>query len=622
MVGSSAACIGLIFVLLMQTSKQSRSAGDTLRSRVSNAEGRERTTVNYVYGCSGFAKDALPDAEPDAKVVPINAHDVQHLEFSEEPLELTTYPGPYPIPEELLKFTPQDGEIFKFFFKGTPKEVRIRQIFFHTPLTDQEQHWLQLIRDYCRWKNFPIRPCLEPLLLRICYYAWRKYGDKDCFRRAYEHIMETVNWRATMFPLNDTDPEILEDLHRGIMYWVARDQCFRPLLIVRLRRLPRSNCPLRFKRLTIFCFEWAIRYLFVPGLVETCIVVFDVRGIALHHFPMSALTDMTNTLTRQYPFRLDRMYIINDSIFIQTVWSVARQFLTEVQQKKMNFMRTGYTTELLKSFAAHQLEREYGGTRDELESFYPFPLVQGPFTPNTSSTPNTTAVQDCWKAVSRETAKGVVWEGDIRTPIQWSSEAPAVFAECGLPSPFAPSPDGSTTSAELGLEAEPIQHPTQTHPVEEPNFQPAEAEAPSPPPSEVYDSKPDVSSAQPPDVVLAQPLEKSTSLRKDARAAVQLEEETQGKVPLVKQEESFMDQNLIPEESTHEKPIVVSPERLVTRMNGVAECTDSAKKLDTVSTKKSVSSEEVTPSGLPVHHPLRRKWFLCRCCRKSDDEHL
>lgn len=102
--------------------------------------------------------------------------------------------------------------------------MRIRQIFFHTLLTDQEHEWLRLIRQYCRWRNFPIRPCLEPLLLRICYYAWRKFGEKEYLKKAYEHILETVNWRAAMFPISDRDPELLEDLCRGVMYWAARDQ--------------------------------------------------------------------------------------------------------------------------------------------------------------------------------------------------------------------------------------------------------------------------------------------------------------------------------------------------------------------------------------------------------------
>lgn len=294
------------------------------------------------------------------------------------------------------------------------------------------------VRDYCRWNNFPIRACLEPLLLRFCYYNWRRWGERTYVRRTYDHVLEATNWRAKMFPLRDTDADIRELLGRGIMYWVGRDTSLRPLLVVRLKRLPPSTSPQRFKRLIVFCFEWALRYLFVPGLVETCCVLFDVRGIAIHSFPLSALSDVINTLTVQYPFRLHRMIILNDSLFIQTVWSIAKQFLTEVQQEKVAFVRNGppMKTLLLGLYAAHQLEEEFGGTRPEVTAYYPFPLAPGPFELG-SKGPRPNAIRECHRAVAPVTAIGKLWTspGGTGPPLIWSAEAPKIFGTCGLPPP-------------------------------------------------------------------------------------------------------------------------------------------------------------------------------------------
>nr|CEL72299.1 TPA: CRAL/TRIO domain-containing protein [Toxoplasma gondii VEG] len=356
-------------------------------------------------------------------------------------LDVVTAPSPHCIPVEALTHKATAEETFKVFFKGTPKEVCIRQIFFHMPLSEDEQLWLSDFRALCAEKKWIIPYFLEPHLLRVLWFCKRKYPD-DPLNKSLEHAQQMVEWRREFYPLSDKDPELAELLKLGAMYWVGRDPSLRPLLIVRLSRLPKATTPELFKKLTIFCFEWALRFLMVPGVVETCVVLFDVRAVPLHQFPVSALTDMVNTLTKQFPFRLHRMWIINDSFFVQTVWSIAKQFLTEVQQQKM---KTGFEVELLKDYAAHQLEKHYGGSRDEIRVFYPFPLAPGPFNIDAERPRETLPAELPMLAVDRFTTFGVVWEGACRLPIQWSAECSHVFAACGIP---APPPAASLEDAE------------------------------------------------------------------------------------------------------------------------------------------------------------------------------
>eukprot|EP01069_Polyplicarium_translucidae_P013051 Polyplicarium_translucidae@DN732_c0_g1_i1.p1 len=350
------------------------------------------------------------------------------------PLVITKPPGPFTFPEELVAFEPAPEAARKFFFKGTAKEVAIRQIFNHVPLSEEEQRWLRDWRKKCEKLHFETPHEAEAFLIRVLYFNKRKFKDQY-LEKSYEHLQLQISWRLQYFPLSDSDPELAADLAEGIMYWGARDSALRPLLVLRLKRLPKGVSPERFKRLTVFCFEYAVRYLFLPGRVETCSALLDVRGVPLHSFPVSALTDMTSTLTKQFPFRLDRMYIINDSIFIQTVWSVAKQFLTEVQQQKMNFFRTGFQEALLRDFAVHQLERSFGGSREELKVFYPFPLPPGPFEAGFAGGPNPQAHQYCHEAVDAITQEGGCWEGDKRPPINWAPGAARIFAALGLPPP-------------------------------------------------------------------------------------------------------------------------------------------------------------------------------------------
>ncbi|KAH0474175.1 MAG: hypothetical protein KVP17_000026 [Porospora cf. gigantea B] len=78
---------------------------------------------------------------------------------------------------------------------------------------------------------------------------------------------------------------------------------------------------------------------------------------------MSLLSSMTTVLTEQYPFMLDRLWVLNESILVQTVWSVAKQFLTEVQQAKTMLLRKNISNELSKFYCLHQLEKRFGGKR-------------------------------------------------------------------------------------------------------------------------------------------------------------------------------------------------------------------------------------------------------------------
>ncbi|PHJ23594.1 cral trio domain-containing protein [Cystoisospora suis] len=377
------------------------------------------------------------------------------------PTNITVPPSPYCLPVQALSHEPTAEEIYKFFFKGTPKEVCIRQVFFHTPLSEEEQEWLQQFRQLCVEKKWAIPYFMEPQLLRVLWFCKRKFPD-DAIAKSLEHAQGMVEWRREFYPLSDAEPELSQLLSLGVMYWVGRDPSLRPLLIVKLSRLPKTTAPDLFKRLTIFCFEWALRFLMVPGVVETCVVLFDVRSVPLHQFPISALTDMVNTLTKQFPFRLHRMWIINDSFFVQTVWNIAKQFLTEVQQQKMKFYRSGFEPELLKDYAAHQIEKHYGGSREEITKFYPFPLAPPPFNIDAKAADSKLPPELPMLAVDRFTTFGVIWEGDCITPIQWSPDARRVFEANHLPPPPAAATleDAETAEALAAVEAATLEQRT------------------------------------------------------------------------------------------------------------------------------------------------------------------
>ncbi|CEL95337.1 unnamed protein product [Vitrella brassicaformis CCMP3155] len=346
-------------------------------------------------------------------------------EIPEVALVTSTNPSPHTVPASLLAHQPSRDETHKSFHHG----VVIRQVFLHQPLDEGEQEMITQFRIHCREHNFTFPPRMEPLLLRILLYNKRKHPH-HYLHKSVEHTVLMRDWRREMYPVSEV--EVRKDLESGVMYWVGRDASYRPLAIVRLSRLSREvrENPDRFKRLTVFVFEWALRHAFVPGKVETCKVLVDLSNVPLRSIPIKVLKDMVSTLTKQYPFRLDKMFIVNAPKIVSTLWAMIKGLLTEVQQQKINFMKDHFQEDLLKEYHPSQLEQQYGGTLPDIQppAFYPFAFPPSP----TSPIPH---VPDVWRACDETTSQGVLWAGDVRTPIQWSAEAPEIFKKCGLTYP-------------------------------------------------------------------------------------------------------------------------------------------------------------------------------------------
>ncbi|CBZ55060.1 putative CRAL/TRIO domain-containing protein [Neospora caninum Liverpool] len=259
-------------------------------------------------------------------------------------------------------------------------------------------------------------------------------------KAAAEHVAKMVAFRRDMFPLSDAEPSLAEDLRKGLLYWCGRDVAMRPVLVLNLQRLDAPLLELsRFLRLLIFVFEWGLRYLMVPGKVETCVVLLDLREVSLWSLPYSCLQTLVQTLTLQYPFRLRKMFVLHNSRLINGLWNIAKGFLTDVQQAKVATFKVDkgkdspeLSQQLLKLIPPSQLEAKYGGNRPNIDAFYSFPLA-APAPLRTSQTdahdqkPVDKPMPGCWKAADLLTSFGVTWEADCRLPVQWRPSVAAAI---------------------------------------------------------------------------------------------------------------------------------------------------------------------------------------------------
>ncbi|KAL7065803.1 CRAL/TRIO domain-containing protein [Cryptosporidium serpentis] len=298
--------------------------------------------------------------------------DINMVEKLGRALEVTEALDDYTIPSEVLVYNPIDDDIFTKFSTGSASEFKIRQIFLHVDLLENEIKLLDEFDHHCRSNNFEVPMELNPILLRILIFNKRRYPNNYIVKTVH-HIKNMYSWRKSIYPLKDTDVELRRDLEDGIIYWHGRDFSLRPILVIKLAKIGKNFPAQRFIRLIVFCLEWGLRYLMIPGKIETCLALIDVKGVSLTSFPISTLSEISSLLTNQYSFRLYKMFVLHDSVFIQAIWNIMKQFLTDLQQHKIVLCRNDIKYQLFKIIHPCQIEEYFGGTeKNKSFPFYPF----------------------------------------------------------------------------------------------------------------------------------------------------------------------------------------------------------------------------------------------------------
>eukprot|EP00919_Chromeraceae_sp_WS-2016_P023355 GHVR01055488.1.p1 GENE.GHVR01055488.1~~GHVR01055488.1.p1 ORF type:complete len:515 (-),score=130.90 GHVR01055488.1:146-1690(-) len=348
--------------------------------------------------------------------------------------------SPFAMPEEILTYEVKQSSVLRRFKNG---EV-LRQIFMNQILNEEEKNILKEFNEVCKEENIKIPNGINHLTLRVLLFNHRKF-KAQYISKSLEMMEDMIKWRKSYFPIEEN--EVIQYLTHGVIYFTGRDTEMRPTLILRMSRMPSAWTPQIFSRIVIFTLEYMLRYAAFPGKVETMVVLVDLKGVSLLNVPMKAMKEMSSLLTRQYPFRLHSMYVVNAPTLISMVWGAVKVTLSEVQQSKINFVSSKDKV-FKENWAPHQLEENYGGTLKETKTFYPFPFQPGPFEHPPTITTTDAPVPHVWKVFDGEGHKGTLWitEAQEGHPLQFSPEAAAIYRQCGIP--FAGQTEMESTGAQ------------------------------------------------------------------------------------------------------------------------------------------------------------------------------
>ena len=160
-------------------------------------------------------------------------------------------------------------------------------------------------------------------------------GDVDLAIREME---ENQSWRLSYFPRPMQDTELLSDLKEGAVYFCGRDFALRPALVMRAGRVPFTWDAPRFARLFMFCMEYFLRYMAVPGRVENVCVIIDLQDISYRHMAIPALMELKEVFTHQNAGRVFCFYVCNMPFLVRALVNVVEAAMTERARQKIRFL--------------------------------------------------------------------------------------------------------------------------------------------------------------------------------------------------------------------------------------------------------------------------------------------
>jgi len=335
--------------------------------------------------------------------------------------------SPFVCPQELLSFDPSTEDAV-LPMKGSEG---FRLIQNNIVLTEKERARIASFRALQKKMDIKLAPSLQPHIYRYIQMA------QNNIDKALQLAVQSQEWRRETYgdgPLFEN--EMREDLETGFVYFQGRDSSFRPWLIIRVKVLVEHKewSSKRAIRQCFYAWEYAARYLFIPGKVETMNIVVDCEGVSLMSIPREKLFSVISFAgSPAYPGRLHQLFIVNPPAFFSSIFRVIKAFLSEQDRKKLHVSRG---EDLCHGRSAlHQMEKKYGGSRDEITIFYPYQLPPGPFLADYDGGPDKDAVAYCHRALCAKTTAGILCETEQLQQTPWCPMAPEIFQECGIPWP-------------------------------------------------------------------------------------------------------------------------------------------------------------------------------------------
>lgn len=100
----------------------------------------------------------------------------------------------------------------------------------------------------------------------------------------------------------------------------------------------------------------------IPGQIENWVTIMDLNQASLGSIPVSTIKTIVGYLSNHYKSRLFRLYMINTTSSVTTIWKTIKFFLDEITVKKINILKEGTPEKLYLHCNKSQIPIKFGGS--------------------------------------------------------------------------------------------------------------------------------------------------------------------------------------------------------------------------------------------------------------------
>lgn len=143
----------------------------------------------------------------------------------------------------------------------------------------------------------------------------------------------------------------------------------------------------QYTTLAIYVNEFLCRHVFQPGLVENSVMIIDMSNVGVLSLPLGLMRELGNMLEANYKARVFRTYIVNAPLILSLLYVFIKS-RDIVIQKKLSVSRKPFAESMFSHISKAQLEKKYGGDKQNLEGQFWPPSCQNDFDVQVAPTTN------------------------------------------------------------------------------------------------------------------------------------------------------------------------------------------------------------------------------------------